>query len=186
MGSVQWVFRILGADGADLFVSHQCGVAIEGGREMTVYPAEAKWGIRDLGRTGPKTIEQWYALVVGLVYLLLGVVGLLATRSQELIGESDVTLFRLVHVDPLHSVVHLYLGVLAVFAALVLTPPATEGVNLALGGALILFAVLGYRGDLHDLLTIPALADPNNVLYLVLGLVTLLFAGPLGVFRRQR
>jgi Domain of unknown function (DUF4383) len=152
---------------------------------MTVNPMEVTWGIRDRGRTGPKTIEQWYALVVGLVLLVLGIMGLLATRSQELIGRSDVTLLNLVHVDPLHSVVHLYLGILMVFAAVVLTPPATEGVNFAIAGALILFAVLGYRGDLHDLLAMPAMANPNNVLYLVLGLVTLLFAGPLRVLSRR-
>lgn len=170
----------------ELFVSHRCGVTIEGkAREMTLYPAEVKWGIRDRGRTGPKTIEQWFALVVGLVYVALGVVGLIATRSQEVVGPSDVALLDLVHVNPFHSVVHLCLGVLALFAALVLTPPGTEGVNLALGGALILVAVLGYRGDLDYLLAMPALRDPNNLLYLVLGLVTLLFAGPLRVLRRR-
>lgn len=45
-------------------------------------------------------------------------------------------------------------------------------------GALIVVAVLGYRGDLTELLSVPAGWGPDNLLYLVLGAVTLLFSNP--------
>lgn len=151
---------------------------------MTTLSPGSAWGVRT-GRLGPRSVEQVFALIVGLVYLVLGIIGLIATRSQPLISRTDVTLFGIIHVDPLHCLVLLFLGLLSLFAALVLTPPATEGVNLAIAGALILVAILGYLGDLDDLLSIPGQMNPNIVLYFVLGIVTLLFAGPTGIMRRD-
>ncbi len=145
--------------------------------------AEAKWGIRDAGRTGAKTLPQRFALVIGIVYVALGVIGFVVTGFSEFVGHSDSALLGLFHLNPFHNVVHLALGALALFAALVLTPVATEGVNFIFAGILIVVAVLGYLGYLDELLAIPAGLDPDNVLHLVLGVVTLMFSNPLGALR---
>jgi hypothetical protein len=142
---------------------------------------EAKWGIRDAGRTGAKTVPQKFALVIGVVYLALGVVGFVVTGFSEFVGHSDAALLGLFHLNPFHNVVHLILGVLALLAGLVLTAPATEGVNFIFAGVLLVVAVLGYRGDLAQLLAIPSGWDPDNLLHLGLGVVTLLFSNPLRV-----
>lgn len=138
---------------------------------------EARWGIKERG-AGAKTVPQVYALVVGLVYLALGVIGFFITGLRQFVGQTDATLLGLFHLNPFRNVVFLALGVLALIAALALTPPATEGVNFIFAGVLIVVAVLGYRGDLTELLSIPAGLNPDNVLHLVLGVVTLLFSSP--------
>lgn len=138
---------------------------------------EARWGIKERG-AGAKTVPQVYALAVGLVYLALGVIGFFVTGLSQVVGQTDTALLGLFHLNPFHNVVHLALGVLALVAALALTPPATEGVNFIIAGVLIVVAVLGYRGDLTELLSVPAGWDPDNVLHLVLGAVTLLFSNP--------
>ena len=144
---------------------------------------EARWGIRDAGRTGAKTTPQKFALIIGIVYIALGVVGFFVTGFGEFVSHSDTALLGIFHLNPFHNVVHLALGALALFAALVLTPPATEGVNFIFAGILLVVAVLGYLGYLQDLLAVPSGLDPDNWLHLVLGVVTLLFSNPLGLFK---
>lgn len=143
---------------------------------------EAKWGIRETG-TGAKTIAQKYALIVGIVYVAIGVVGFFVTGFGELVSQPDAALLGLFHLNPFHNIVHIALGAIALFAALVLSPPATEGVNFIFAGILIVVAVLGYMGYLQGLLAVPSGWDPDNVLHLVLGVVTLLFANPLGAIK---
>ncbi|HEU0086055.1 MAG TPA: DUF4383 domain-containing protein [Pseudonocardiaceae bacterium] len=144
---------------------------------MAAIPA-AKWGIRYAGYTGAKTVPQKFALIVGIVYVALGVIGFFVTGFSEFVGGSNGVLLGLFHLNPFRNVVHIALGALALLAALVLTPPATEGVNFIFAGILIVVAVLGYLGYLQGLLGIPPGVDPDNVLYLVLGVVTLFFSNP--------
>lgn len=141
---------------------------------------EARWGIKEHG-AGAKTLPQVFALAVGLVYIALGVIGFVVTGVSQFVGQTDTALLGVFYLNPFHNVVHLALGVIALIAALALTPPATEGVNFIFAGVLIVVAVLGYRGDLIELMSVPAGWDPDNLLHLVLGLVTLLFSNPLKV-----
>jgi hypothetical protein len=139
---------------------------------------EVKWGIRNTDRTRTMTVPQRYALVVGVVYVALGVIGFFLTKFSDFVGHSNGVLLGLFHLNPFHNVVHIILGILALLAALALTPPATEGVNFILAGVLIVVAVLGYLGYLEGLLGVPAGLDPDNVLHFVLGVVTLMFSNP--------
>jgi MFS superfamily sulfate permease-like transporter len=86
---------------------------------------------------------------------------------------------------PYHNVVHLGFGALWLLAALVLTPPAAQGINLAIGGALVLVAIIGYFGFLH-FLGIHNGVSPDNILHLVTGVVTLAFAGIVPTGHRAR
>lgn len=148
---------------------------------MTIDP-EVKFGIRSAGRTGAKTLEQKYALLAGLVYMGVGVVGFFVTGFNDLVLESNESLLGLFYLNPFHNIVHIAIGGLWVFAAMVLTPAGTEGVNLAIGGVYVLAAVLGFLGYLA-LLNVQPQLDPDNFLHLASGLLTLLFAGPLRVAR---
>lgn len=139
---------------------------------------EAKWGIKETGHLGAKTVPQLFALVTGLVYLALGVIGFFVTGFDQAVGYSETALLGLIHLNPFHNVVLIILSLVALTAALVLIPPATEGVNFIFAGVLIVVAVLGYRGDLRELMAVPAGVNPNTVLYFVLGVVTLLFSNP--------
>ncbi|MGH4024700.1 MAG: DUF4383 domain-containing protein [Pseudonocardiaceae bacterium] len=156
---------------------HHREIRVEGMAEMASIP-EVSWGIRDSDRTRTMTVPQKYALVVGLVYIALGVIGFFVTKFGDFVGHSNGALLGLFHLNPFHNVVHIILGLLALVAALALTPTATEGVNFIFAGILLFVAVMGYLGYLDGLLGVPAGLDPDNILHFVLGVVTLLFSNP--------
>lgn len=139
---------------------------------------EAKWGIKETRHPEGKTAPQLFALVTGLVYIALGVIGFFVTGFEQAVGYSETKLLGLIQLNPFHNVVLIILGLVALVAALALTPPATEGVNFIFAGVLIVVAVLGYLGSLKELMAVPAGINPNTVLYFVLGVVTLLFSNP--------
>jgi hypothetical protein len=143
--------------------------------------SEAKWGIRAGG--GAQTAPQKFALIVGIVYVALGIIGFFVTGFGNFVANTHTALLGLFHLNPFHNVVHLLLGVMALFAALALSPPATEGVNFIFAGILLVVAFLGFRGDLDDLLSVPAGWSPITVLHLVLAVVTLFFSNPLGLLK---
>lgn len=148
---------------------------------MTADP-ETKFGIRGAGRTGARTIEQKYALLAGLVYMTIGVVGFFVTGFGNLTLTSGDKLLGIFYLNPFHNIVHIAIGGLWLFGALVLSSAGTEGLNLAIGGFYLLAAVLGYLGYL-DLVNVKMGMDPDNFLHLFSGLITVIFAGPLRVLR---
>jgi len=120
-----------------------------------------------------KTPGQLYALVIGAVYLLVGVVGFFfASEFTKGTGEDEFIVFRLNH---LHNLIHIVLGVgwLAAFRSATLA----KSVNLLFGAVLLLVAILGFTGiDLmHTLLNITKTTDPDNFLHLVTGAIALYF-----------
>lgn len=144
---------------------------------------EVKFGIRGAGRYGPKTFEQKFALVAGLVYAGIGVIGFAVTGFSGVVAESNAALLGIFLLNPFHNIVHIALGAIWVFGALVLSPPATEGLNISIGSIYLLATVLGFLGYLA-LLNVQPAYDPDNFLHLATGLVTLLLGS--GLFRRAR
>jgi hypothetical protein len=143
--------------------------------------AEALWGFqRGLRVT---TAAKWYALIAGLSYVVLGLAGWFYTGGGSFTEMSGKLMFGYFGMTPYHNVVHLAIGGLWLLAALVLTPPAAQGINLAIGGTFVLVAVLGYFGFLH-FLGIHDGASPDNILHIVTGVVTLAFAGLIPTGRR--
>jgi hypothetical protein len=116
---------------------------------------------------------QLYALVIGAVYLLVGVVGFfVASEFTEGSADDKLIIFRLNH---LHNLVHIVLGVGWLAASR--TAAAAKAVNTLFGVVLLLVAVLGFTAiDLvHTLLNITESTDPDNFLHLVTGAIALFF-----------
>lgn len=120
-----------------------------------------------------RTPGQLYALVIGVVYLLVGVVGFfVASEFTKGSADDELIIFRLNH---LHNIIHLVLGIGWLAASR--TAAAAKGVNTLFGVVLLLVAVLGFTGiDLvHTLLNITESTDPDNFLHLVTGGLALYF-----------
>ena len=128
-----------------------------------------------------KTPGQLYALTIGAVYLLVGVVGFFfAGEFTKGSADDEFIIFRLNH---LHNLIHVALGVgwLVVFRSEVLA----RSVNLLFGAVLVLVAILGFTGiDLmHTLFNITEASDLDNFLHLIMGGIALYF-GAAGAGRR--
>lgn len=120
-----------------------------------------------------KTPGQLYALAIGAVYLLVGIVGFfVASEFTEGTADDKLIIFRLNH---LHNLIHLALGIgwLAASRSVALS----KTINTLFGVVLLLVAVLGFTGiDLvHTLLNITESTDPDNFLHLVTGGLALYF-----------
>ncbi|MBA3429909.1 MAG: DUF4383 domain-containing protein [Actinobacteria bacterium] len=107
---------------------------------------------------GNRTPGQMFALVFGVVYVLVGVVGLFV---------DTVVIFD---VNLLHSIVHIITGAAWVFASR--DPAMAKTVNTAIGVVYLLLALLGVFGLLDDLIN----HNPADaVLHLVSGAASLYF-----------
>ena len=132
------------------------------------------WGIQP--QITSSSVPKKFALVAGLAYVVGGVIGFFFTGFTSFTENTGVSLFGIFHLTPFHNIVHLGVGALWLLAALTLTKPATEGLNLAIGGVYVLAAILGFLGYLTFLGVMPRY-DADFFLHLVTGVVTLLFAG---------
>ncbi len=116
---------------------------------------------------------QLFALVFGVVYLAVGVLGLFfADEFTKGSPDDELIIFRVNH---LHNIVHIALGVVWIGASRTLA--AAKGVNLLFGIVLVLLAVLGFASVdfMHDLLNIVDAGDPDNWLHLVTGVLAVYF-----------
>lgn len=147
---------------------------------MTSRP-DLVYGIRS--QPGVQAISQWFAFIVGTVCIVLGVLGFFFTGFDDFTENTGEKLIGLFAINPFHNVVYIGVGAIWLLAAFMLTRPATEGVNFAIGGFLVLAAVLGYLGYL-DLLGIGDPLDPVNFLHLILGVLAVLFSGLIGGGKR--
>lgn len=145
---------------------------------MTNMTPEAKFGIRGGGRYGAKAFSQKFALVAGLVYVGVGIIGFAVTGFNDVVGVSNEALLGLFYLNPFHNIVHIAVGSLWLFGALVLTREGTEGLNIAIGGFYLLAAVLGFFGYL-DLVNVKPALDADNFLHLVSGALPLLLGSGL-------
>jgi hypothetical protein len=123
--------------------------------------------------TAARTPAQLFALVFGVVYALVGLLGFV----------NDPTL-GIFEVNALHNVVHIAVGAVWIFASN--NAATAKTVNLVIGAVYLVLAFLGFvAGDfMEDLLDIgsedQALAD--NLLHLATGILGVYFgtagAGP--------
>ncbi len=140
---------------------------------MTVDP-ESRFGIKIQSRGRGRTLEQNFAVLAGLVYVTIGVLGFLWTGFTRFTEMTNEALFGIFLINPFHNIVHIAVGLLWLGAAFTLTPTGTEGVNIAIGGFYLLAALLGFLGYL-SLVSIPAGNDPDNWLHLLSGLPAVVF-----------
>lgn len=123
--------------------------------------------------TTARTPGQVYALVIGAVYLLVGIVGFFVVEEfTNGTADDKLIIFRLNH---LHNIIHVVLG--AGWLAASRTTAMAKSINLLFGIVLLLVAVLGFTGiDLvHTLLNVTESTDPDNFLHLVTGGLALYF-----------
>lgn len=144
------------------------------GIDMAFVSPEDKFGIKMQARKEPRTLEQNYSLIAGIVYILLGIIGFFVTGFANITEMTNHALFGVFLINPYHNIVHIALGGFWLLAAFALTPAGTEGLNLAIAGTYALAAVLGFLGYL-SLLSIPAGAAGDNWLHLLTAVVTLIF-----------
>jgi hypothetical protein len=147
------------------------------GMDMVLADPEVRFGIR-LRKPGPRTLDQMYSLIIGLVVIVLGIVGFLVTGFENFTEMTDQQLLGLLHMNGFHNLVYIILGVWWLMGAFALTPAGNQGLNIAMGGALALVAVLGALGYL-SLLSIPGGITPNTILLLAVAVATLIFGSGL-------
>jgi hypothetical protein len=116
-----------------------------------------------------------YCTLVGAVLVIAGIIGFFYSSGFDT-GVGGVTkdtddLFGILAVNGWHNVVHILLGVLALFAAG--TAYGARAYCLAIGLVYVLLALWGWIDDDGIILGLLPLNDEDNVLYLVLGLTGL-------------
>jgi hypothetical protein len=120
--------------------------------------------------TSERTPAQLFALIFGVVYLLVGIVGFFMTGFDNF-AEKDPAKVVVFSVNPLHNVVHILIGVVWIAASR--TAAAARAANLGIGIAYLALAAIG----LLELNALGFLANntADNWLHLVTGLLAVLF-----------
>jgi hypothetical protein len=151
------------------------------GTTVATLSPEEKFGIR-YGSPGPRTIDQMYSLLLGIVVIVLGIIGFILTGFTNYTEMTDHYILWLFQTNGYHNTVYIIVGLLWLLGAFALTPAGNQGLNIALGGVLLILAVLGFLGYWH-LLSIPVGINGDNLLHLVVAVATLLIGG--GLFSRR-
>ncbi len=145
---------------------------------MSTLSPEDKFGIKLDSRPGPRTIDQMYSVILGLVVIVLGILGFFLTGFTNFTEMTDHAIFGLFQTNGFHNLVYIIFGLLWLLGAFTLTPAGNQGMNIAVGGALVLVALLGYLGYM-SLLSIPPGINGDNILHLVVGLASVIVGGGL-------
>lgn len=148
------------------------------GIDMAFASPEDKFGIKVQSKPGARTIDQKYSVLLGLVVLVLGILGFILTGFTNFTEMTDHAIFGLFQTNGFHNTIYLILGVFWLLGAFALTPPGNQGMNIAVGGALLLVAVLGFLGY-WSLLSIPPGFNGDNILNLAVAIATLIVGGGL-------
>lgn len=126
--------------------------------------------------TRTRGASQWLALVIGAVYLLVGVLGFFVTGFEGFAEhDHDRTLLGFA-INPLHNIVHLLIGLLGL--AMWSTPgrARTFGWLLAIGyGAAFVFGLIAVNNPGINFLNINAADNGLHVLSAAAGLAIALW-----------
>ena len=116
---------------------------------------------------------QFAAFAVGVIYLLVGVIGFAVTGFTGWVVDTreDLLSFDL---NGFHNIVHLGVGVILIGVSLVREPAITQGVLIGGGLVYLLAAVLGFTGNLGQLLSIDGTMASDNFLHAVSGAAAVL------------
>ncbi|MGH2753207.1 MAG: DUF4383 domain-containing protein [Actinomycetota bacterium] len=121
---------------------------------------------------GSRTPAQLFALVFGAVYLLVGIAGFFVTGFDNFAGETYNDELIIFPVNPLHNLVHLAIG--AVWLGSAARHDTAKSVNLLIGAAYALVALLGFVGVLN-FLAIEDAGSADNFLHLATALLAIYF-----------
>ena len=117
---------------------------------------------------------QLGALVVGILYLVVGLVGFLVTGFTGWVVDTREDLLGF-DLNGFHNIVHLGIGLILICVSLVSYPAITQGVLIGGGLVYLLAAALGFTNNVGDLLSIDGIFASDNFLHLGSGLGAILF-----------
>jgi hypothetical protein len=120
---------------------------------------------------------QLAALVIGAVYLLIGILGFFITGFDNFAGHTDETLLGF-EINPLHNIVHILIGAAGIALSRTLRTARTFGWLLAIGyGATFLYGL--FAANREDSVNFLSLNWADNWLHLLSALAGLAIAlGP--------
>ncbi len=126
------------------------------------------------------TTREWpqlASLVIGAVYLLIGIVGFFITGFDNFAAHTDQTLLGF-EINPLHNIVHILIGAAGIALSRTLRTARTYGWLLAVGyGATFLYGL--FAANREDAVNFLSLNWADNWLHLVSALAGLAIAlGP--------
>ncbi|HEV6953078.1 MAG TPA: DUF4383 domain-containing protein [Promicromonospora sp.] len=129
--------------------------------------------------TRTRAPHQWLALVIGLVYLLVGIAGFFVTGFDGFAEhDHDQTLLGFA-VNPLHNIVHLLIGLLGVSLWSTSGRARTFGWLLVVGyGAAFVYGLIAVNNPDINVLNINTADNWLHVLSVVAGLVVALWPRP--------
>jgi hypothetical protein len=124
--------------------------------------------------------------LVGVVYVLIGLIGFAVTGFTGITANQDEALLGVFAINPFHNVVHLGVGGGLLLVSLSSHSAISEGALIGGGLVYLLAAVLGFFNQL-PVLAIDSPYAPDNFLHLVSGSAALLIgvAGALQARRTQ-
>lgn len=143
---------------------------------MTTLGPEEKFGIKLHSKPGPRTIDQSYSLLLGIVVIVLGILGFILTGMTNYTEMTDHSILWIFQTNGFHNTVYIILGVLWLIGAFALTPAGNQGMNISVGAVLLLVGVMGFMGY-WSLLSIPPGINGDNILDVVVGVTSLLIGG---------
>ncbi len=124
------------------------------------------------GVRGGKTPAQTFALVFGIVYLAIGILGFAVTGFDNFFGETFDEKLILFPVNPAHNIVHILIG--AAWLAGSRRHDSAKMINLVIGVAYLAVFLLGLLGALKWL-AIEDGFNPDQFLHLVSGALSVYF-----------
>ena len=125
-------------------------------------------GVRD-----GKTPAQTFALVFGIVYLAIGILGFAVTGFDGFFAESFDEKLILFPVNPAHNIVHILIG--AAWLAGSRRHDSAKMINTVIGVAYLLVFVLGLLGALKWLAIESGIDSADQWLHFVSGALSLYF-----------
>ena len=111
------------------------------------------------------------AVIFGAVYLLVGLLGFLASAGVDFAATDGGLLLGIFEVNPLHNIVHLLIGAALLVGGLK-SVRAAKTVNIVVGAVYLLVGIVGFFIE-GSALNILALNTADHFLHLVTALVLL-------------
>lgn len=124
-------------------------------------------------------VHQWLALVIGVVYLLVGLVGFAITGFDGWIEHDHSQTLLIFAINPLHNVVHIVIGLLGVLMWRTWNGARAFGWILFIGyGAAFVYGLIVQDDPETNVLNINAADNVLHAVSAALGLVIALWPRP--------
>lgn len=116
-----------------------------------------------------------FALVFGIIYVAVGVVGFFVTGFDGWLANTDERLI-VFDLNGFHNLIHLSIGAFLIVAARFPAADSTRGVNLGVGVFLLIAAFAGFAEPTAlEVISIDSRLAADNFLHLGSGLLALVF-----------